>query len=487
MITDQPVNNHDDMRKVTDNILRDAGLTIEDGGGKVTFAGKEPVRKTVIKAGAAPAIILAANAVAEAAIWKERTGERQDIHVDLRKAWIEQSPWQKDALAYTLINGQSKAWNSNVFVLNPGFARARDGRWMVLSAIYPSQQRKAMNLLRSGPNMEQVRAAIARRESAELEEAAEAIQVPLQIIRTKEEWAATEQGRVHAETPLIHIEKIGDSEPIPLPQGERPLSGLKVLSFVHAVAGPCVGRTLAMQGAECMNLNMPDWVEFGNFFFTAQTGQRQAYLDARLPENRKHVYKLVEEGDVFVENLRPGVADGEGYSAQALAERNPGIIYVSVKLNTHEGPWTRWPGYDFSAGGICGLYTAEGTPDQPLPPQQVNVVCDIMTGYLGAIGAKTALLRRAREGGSYSVRVTLSQCVQYIISLGFNDKRVIEELESLGEEHQILKPNLVTGPTSFGEYTRPASQVEMTKTPQYWDNPMLHIQGSNMPHWLPVE
>ena len=51
MITDQPVNNDDDMRKVTDNILRDAGMTIEDGGGEVTFAGKEPVRKTVIKAG----------------------------------------------------------------------------------------------------------------------------------------------------------------------------------------------------------------------------------------------------------------------------------------------------------------------------------------------------------------------------------------------------------------------------------------------------
>ncbi len=51
-------------------------------------------------------------------------GEGQDIHVDLRKAWIEQSPWQKDAMPYTLINGVSKAWNSNVFVLNPGFARS---------------------------------------------------------------------------------------------------------------------------------------------------------------------------------------------------------------------------------------------------------------------------------------------------------------------------------------------------------------------------
>ena len=484
MITDQPVNNHDDMRKVTDNILRDAGMTIEDGGGKVTFAGAEPIRKTVIKAGATTACILAANAVTDAAIWKERTGEGQDIHVDLRKAWIEQSPWQKDALPYTLISGVSKAWNSNVFVINPQIARARDGRWMVLANCYPSQQKKAMNLLRCGPDPEQVRAAMARRESAELEEAGEAIQLPLQVIRTKEEWAATEQGRIHAETPLVHIEKIADGPPVPLPQGERVLSGVKSLSFVHAVAGPCVGRTLAMQGAECMNINMPDWVEFGNFFFTAQAGQRQAYLDARVADNRKRIYKLVEDADVFVENLRPGVADGEGYSPQALAERNPGIIYVSVKLNTHEGPWTRWPGYDVSAGGIAGLYTAEGTPDQPLLPQQVNVVCDIMTGYLGALGAKAALLRRAKEGGSYVVRVTLTQCVQYMISLGFNDKRVVEDYENLGEEHQIMKPELVTGMTAFGEYTRPASQVEMSKTPQFWDQPMLYMQGASQPVWM---
>jgi crotonobetainyl-CoA:carnitine CoA-transferase CaiB-like acyl-CoA transferase len=156
MITQQKAESHDDLRKVTDNILRDAGLTIGDSGGKVTFDGKEPVRKTVIKAGATASCVIAANAVADAAIWKERTGEGQDIHVDLRKAWIEQSPWQKDAFSCTLVNGVSKAWNSNVFVLNPMFARARDGRWMVLSSIYPSQERKAMNLLRSGPDIEQV-------------------------------------------------------------------------------------------------------------------------------------------------------------------------------------------------------------------------------------------------------------------------------------------------------------------------------------------
>jgi hypothetical protein len=58
--------------------------------------------------------------VAEAAIWKERTGESHDIHIDLRKAWIEQSPWQADAYPYTIVNGAHKMFNFGSYVvLNP--------------------------------------------------------------------------------------------------------------------------------------------------------------------------------------------------------------------------------------------------------------------------------------------------------------------------------------------------------------------------------
>ena len=71
-----------------------------------------------------------------------------------------------------------------------------------------------------------------------------------------------------------------------------------------------------------------------------------------------------------------------------------------------------------------------------------------------------------------------------MISQGFNDKRVIENLEELGEEHQIQPPDLVTGDTAFGKYTRPASQVEMSKTPQFWDDPMLYMQGASQPVWM---
>ena len=181
MKTRQTVENHDDMLKVTDNILRDAGLSIADSGGKITFAGQEPIRKTVIKAGATTACILAANAVADAAIWKARTGEGQDIHVDLRKAWIEQSPWQKDAAPYTTVNGTSKMFNINAMGVPSVLLPTRDGRFMVVAAIYPSQQRKLLNLLNCGPSEDQMRAATIKRDSAELEAAAEMAQVPFHM------------------------------------------------------------------------------------------------------------------------------------------------------------------------------------------------------------------------------------------------------------------------------------------------------------------
>jgi len=98
--------------------------------------GDSPLAEKRREVTAAPAIILAANAVAEAAIWKERTGEGQDIHVDLRKAWIEQSPWQLDAAPYTTINGAHKMFNLGSYVVQNPIVPSRDGRWMVMCPLY---------------------------------------------------------------------------------------------------------------------------------------------------------------------------------------------------------------------------------------------------------------------------------------------------------------------------------------------------------------
>jgi len=86
MITHQPVNNNDDMVNVREGVLNDAGLKLSDTGDKVTFAGLDPIRSTVVKVATGGSILGVADAAALAIIWKMTSGEGQDIHVDLRKA-----------------------------------------------------------------------------------------------------------------------------------------------------------------------------------------------------------------------------------------------------------------------------------------------------------------------------------------------------------------------------------------------------------------
>ena len=93
----QPVNSHDCILNVLDGLLEEL-FDRRDTGGKVTFAGLDPLGPTVLKTGAASAAVAAASAVASAILWRHRGGDGQDVRVDLRKAFAYQSPWQ-DVLA----------------------------------------------------------------------------------------------------------------------------------------------------------------------------------------------------------------------------------------------------------------------------------------------------------------------------------------------------------------------------------------------------
>jgi crotonobetainyl-CoA:carnitine CoA-transferase CaiB-like acyl-CoA transferase len=483
MRTHQPVNNHDDLRGVVDGMLDEIGLDARDIGGNLTFAGLDPLRPTVLKTGAASAAIAAIGAVASAIVWRHRGGNGQNIHVDLRKAFAYQSPWQDVLANSTLINGKSvmmlPTFNNGRFVLP-----TRDNRFVMLMAQYPSQQQKVFELFRCGMTQDQMAQASRKWDAADLEAAGQDAMLPIAMIRTAEEFQASPHWPYHAAAPLIDIEKIGESEPEPLPHGDRPLSGVRALGMAHVVAGPACLRQLAAAGADCLNLNMPDWTEDRMIFMQSDAGVRQAILDARKPEHRKEVYALVRDADVFVENLRPQLAADEGYAAEDLAEIRPGIIYVCIKLNTVKGPWSNWVGFDFTAGAFTGVYTAEGTPEQPRLPNGVGVLCDLLTGMLAAAGVQAALLRRAKEGGSYRVTVTLAQTVQFELSLGLNDKATLGNIAEMGPDHQIQQPNLVTGTTPFGEFTRLGSQVEMSETPESWNDPILVPMGSSRPEWL---
>ena len=77
-----------DLRKAVNDVLGDVGLTVADSGGKLAFYGQDPIIASPFRFGSMAAIGLAATSVAVAALWKHRTGEGQDISVDVRKALL---------------------------------------------------------------------------------------------------------------------------------------------------------------------------------------------------------------------------------------------------------------------------------------------------------------------------------------------------------------------------------------------------------------
>jgi crotonobetainyl-CoA:carnitine CoA-transferase CaiB-like acyl-CoA transferase len=187
------VDNHDDLAEVVDLILSEAGLDRKDQGGTLTFAGMDPIRPTHIKVGCASAAVTAANAIASAILWRKRTGEGQDIHIDLRKAYVTQSPWQDVLADCTLINGVPQMFGGNVGQLGSNILPTRDGRWVVLTSLYASNTARICALLDCGVLPQQLERATRKWDSQELERAAQDAGVPLAICRTREEFHGTEQ------------------------------------------------------------------------------------------------------------------------------------------------------------------------------------------------------------------------------------------------------------------------------------------------------
>ena len=75
-----------DLHRAVNQVLADVGMTSADGGGKLTFYGRDPILPSRIRFGTMAAVGLAARSVAVAALWRQATGQGQDISVDVRKA-----------------------------------------------------------------------------------------------------------------------------------------------------------------------------------------------------------------------------------------------------------------------------------------------------------------------------------------------------------------------------------------------------------------
>lgn len=473
-----------DLHAALDDVLRPVGLSAADAGGTISFTGADPIVDSRLALASAASLGLVAKSVAIAKLWQDRGGPGQDIAMDLRVAPRRLCPFYE--ARWELANGYPPGSDVDVCTAlrHTNMYRARDGRWVLPQAQYPKLRRTALKLLGVPDDRDAVTAAIAARDSAELEAAGAAAGVVMPVVATPEEFLATEQYAHLAARPLVEVRRIGDADPIALPADpEQPLSGVRALGLGHVIAGGGIGRTLALHGADVLNLWRPLEYESPAVHHTAQYGVRQATLHYRSPAGQAKLDELLQTADVFYANRRPALLDALGLSPEQAAERRPGIIHASVSVHGPGGPWAQRPGFDQTAGAVTGLYTVEGSLEAPRIPV-ITVVNDWIVPWLATVGITTALRRRQTEGGSWSVHVSLTHVAAWILSLGVFDRDYVAATAGVGEQHEYRRPELFESDGPMGHYQGVTDQVRMSETPGRFRFGLLPL-GSARPEWLP--
>ena len=437
--------------------------------GHAVLTGGDAVLPGNFKVATAAIASIAAAGLAAAELWRIRTGRRQRVAVDARAA---AAAFRGER--YLRVDGRRppEVWHQV-----SGFHRAGDGRWIQLHCNFPHHLAGALRVLGCEATREAVAAAVAGWKAAELEDALAAAGLPAGMVRAPEEWRRHPQAEALARLPLFEIVRIGDAPPQAC-GGDRPLSGVRVLDLTRVIAGPVCGRTLAEHGADVLLVTAEHVPHIELHVMTFGPGKRSARLDLRRREDVERLRALIREADVFCQSYRPGALAAIGFSAEELARLRPGLVYLTLSAYGHAGPWRERRGFDSLVQSVSGIAHEGGAAaglDGPkhLPAQAL----DHATGYLAAFGVMVALARRARDGGSHFVRVSLAQTGRWIDGLGRVDGQGVPDptVEDVDE-------HLETTPTPFGvlRHVRPAARL--SETPARWTRPPVPL-GTDAPAW----
>jgi crotonobetainyl-CoA:carnitine CoA-transferase CaiB-like acyl-CoA transferase len=186
-----------------------------------------------------------------------------------------------------------------------------------------------------------------------------------------------------------------------------PLEGIRVIDCSGYIAGAYAGMMLADLGASVVKVEPLEGEAFRELpgFYAWNRGKRSIALNLKSPEGIAVVEQLVRGGDVFLENMRPGVADRLGLGYARLSDINPRLVYCSVTAFGSSGPYVDRPGFDPLLQAMSGMMALQGYGG---PPQYLRIaVTDYYTASIAAQAMLTGLFVRERTGRGQRVETSL--------------------------------------------------------------------------------
>ncbi len=199
-----------------------------------------------------------------------------------------------------------------------------------------------------------------------------------------------------------------------------PLEGITVISIEQAVAAPFATRQLADLGARVIKIERPGVGDFARGYDETVRGMASHFvwlnrskesltLDLKHPEAGQIVQRLVEDADVFIQNLAPGAAERLGLGPRELAQRYPSLIVCSISGYGSSGPYRDKKAYDLLVQCETGLVSVTGTVGTPA---KVGIsIADIAAGMYAFTGILTALYQRERTGKGTVLEVSMFEAL----------------------------------------------------------------------------
>jgi crotonobetainyl-CoA:carnitine CoA-transferase CaiB-like acyl-CoA transferase len=444
----------------------------------VEFQGQDPILPLPFRVGDAGAAVIAASAAMAAELWRLRTGRRQRVRVavDAAAAAMRSNQYvRRDQPEHT----EEGTAPQSIRGLNQDIYQTHDDRWVYLHRGFPHHRSRIASVLDGADDATSLAEAVRRWQAADLEEAIVRAGACAGMARSRAEWLAHAQGAAVERLPLFEVIRVGDGPAEPPPEGPRPLSGIRVLDLTRVLAGPTCARTLAEHGAEVLRVGtdlLPN-NELQNI--DTGHGKRSTVLDLTSAAGAATLRSLLRGADVFSQGYRPGSLARRGFGVEDVVALRPGIVCVELSAFGDDGPWRERRGFDTLVQVVSGMaleYAQAGRP-RLLPVSAL----DYCTGYLAAFGAMVALSRRAREGGSYLVRLSLAQTARWLQGLGHVPSHLSEAVPADLPPERIAQLS-IRAETPYGGVRFLAPVAQLSETPARWERPAVPLDH-DPPSW----